>query len=101
MRLIRRIPKRGFVNTAYTKRYTVVNLVSLERFDGKQEITPDLLYKEGILKNTRGKIKILGAGQLKNALAVKAHAFSQAARQAVEKAGGKCVLLSLSRLQAI
>lgn len=97
MRLIRRIPKRGFVNTAYTRRYAVVNLESLERLSGRGDITPDLLRAEGFLKNMRDGLKILGPGQLKEALVVKAHAFSRTAQQAIEKAGGKCVLLSVKR----
>jgi len=93
MRLIRRIPKRGFVNTAYARRYAVVNIGLLERFAANQEVTPELLHKEGILKNMRDGLKILGTGELKNALVVKAHAFSGSARQAIEKVGGKCILL--------
>ncbi len=91
MRLIRRIPKRGFIN-AYGHRYTVVNLSSLEGFADGAEITPDVLRSEGILKG-KADVKILGATQLKQKLVVKAHAFSQAARKKIEEPGGKCVLL--------
>lgn len=94
MRLIRRIPKRGFVNTAYERRFVLVNLSSLERFPENAEITPAVFCEAGLIKNARAEIKMLGGGQLKKTgLIVKAHAFSQPARQAIEKAGGKCVLL--------
>jgi len=91
MRLIRRIPKRGFIN-AYGRRYAIVNLSSLEGFDDGAEITPDVLRTQGIIKGS-DDIKILGAIPMKHKLLVKAHAFSQPARQKIEEAGGKCVLL--------
>jgi len=92
MRLIRRIPKRGFVH-ALKRRYAVVDIASLARFEGAAEITPELLRSEGIVKGARDGVKILGACQLKCGLTVKAHAFSKTARQKIEEAGGKCVLL--------
>lgn len=93
MRLIRRIPKRGFVNTAYERRYVLVNLTRLDRFAENSEITPELLWKAGIIKHARADVKMLGVCQLKRGLTVKAHAFSRTAREAIEKAGGKCVQL--------
>lgn len=93
MRLVRRIPKRGFVN-AYGKRYAIVDVSSLERFEKGAEITPDVLRAEGILKGALNAVKILGASLLKQNLVVKAHAFSRSARQKIEVAGGKCVVLT-------
>jgi large subunit ribosomal protein L15 len=92
MRLIRRIPKRGFINTAYEKRFEIVDISRLERFKDEKEITPELLCQAGMVKKPDA-VKILGAGALKQGLTVKAHAFSRTARQTIEKAGGKCVLL--------
>lgn len=92
MRLIRRIPKRGFVN-AFKRRYAIVNLASLERFADGAEITPETLRSEGICKGVKSEVKILGFCQLKHKLVVKAHAFSQSARKSIEAAGGKCVML--------
>jgi len=92
MRLIRRIPKRGFVH-ALKRRYAVVSLESLARFADGTEITPELLRSEGILKGSGSGVKILGACQVKRGLVVKAHAFSKPARQKIEETGGKCVLL--------
>lgn len=91
MRLIRRIPKRGFVNSL-GRRFTVVNLSSLEDFTEGAEITPDVLRAQGILKG-KEDLKILGSFQLKHKLVVKAHAFSASARRKIEETGGKCVLL--------
>ena len=92
MRLIRRIPKRGFIH-ADKRRYAVVNLKSLADVEAGKEITPDLLQQAGLLKNIGDGMKILGACQLKQGLVIKAHAFSRQARQKIEEAGGKCVLL--------
>ncbi|MDO9541133.1 MAG: 50S ribosomal protein L15 [Kiritimatiellia bacterium] len=96
MRLVRRIPKRGFVN-AYGRRYAIISLSSLTRFAGSAEITPKLLRSEGILKGTGSDVKILGTCQLKHGLVVKAHAFSKTARQKIEEAGGKCIILNAKR----
>lgn len=97
MRLIRRIPKRGFVN-AFKRPYAVVALASLARFADGAEITPELLRAENMLKGARKKVKILGSSPLKQKLIVKAHAFSRPARQKIEEAGGKCVLLEAQRV---
>lgn len=93
MRLIRRIPKRGFVNSL-GKNYTVVALSSLECFAKGAEVTPDALREAGIIKGKRDLVKILGSSQLKHSLIVKAHAFSHTARQKIEEAGGKCAVLA-------
>ena len=95
MRLIRRIPKRGFIN-AYGRRYAVVNLSRLEGFAEGAEITPDVLRAQGIIKG-KADLKILGAIQMKRKLVVKAHAFSRTAQQKIEETGGKCVLLDANR----
>lgn len=91
MRLIRRIPKRGFIN-ALGRRFTVVNLSSLEKFADGTEITPEFLREQGMLKG-KSELKILGSIQPKHKLIVKAHAFSRTARVKIEETGGKCVLL--------
>lgn len=96
MRLVRRIPKRGFVN-ALKRRYAIISLASLTRFADGTEITPGLLRSEGILKGAGSGVKILGTCQLKHGLVIKAHAFSKTARQKIEETGGKCVLLGVKR----
>lgn len=83
--LMRRLPKFGFSNKPFATEYDVFNLSQLERFDG--EVTPETLEAAGLLR--AGRVKILGNGELKKALTVKAHKFSASAKEAIEKAGGK------------
>jgi large subunit ribosomal protein L15 len=71
-----------------------VNLRDLERvFDDGAEVTLEALVEEGLLKNTRTDVKILGQGDLKKKLTVTAHAFSATAREKIEAAGGKATAL--------
>jgi large subunit ribosomal protein L15 len=65
-----------------------VNLRDLERFDAGTEITPELLAKHGLVRNTRVDVKILGHGELTKKLSVTAHRFSATAREKIEAAGG-------------
>jgi large subunit ribosomal protein L15 len=82
--LMRRLPKHGFSNVDYETRYDVFNVGKLNDFT---EVNPESLEKAGLLKH--GRIKILGHGELKKKLTVRAHKFSAAAKEAIEKAGGK------------
>ena len=86
MPLIRRIPKRGFTFTPKAK-YEVVSLESLGRFSSGAEVTPEALRKARIIRKD-GRVKILGDGQLKHPLTIKAHAFSKSALEKIKKAGG-------------
>ncbi|MGZ3795052.1 MAG: 50S ribosomal protein L15 [Pseudobdellovibrionaceae bacterium] len=83
--LMRRLPKFGFNNVAFATEYDIVNLNQLDKLSG--EITPEVLSQHGLIG--KGLIKILGNGELKKALTVKAHKFSEAAKKAIEAAGGK------------
>lgn len=93
MRLIRRIPHRGF-RKANGKVYIPVNVSSLTRFEDGAEVDVDLLVKSGLANSVRTGIKILGQGTLDKKLSVKAHAFSAGARQKIEAAGGSCETVS-------
>lgn len=84
--LSRRLPKFGFTNTAFATVYAEINLATLNKFDGS--VDQQTLYKAGIVKKN-DKIKILGHGELKKAITVKAHAFTANAKAQIEKAGGK------------
>lgn len=86
--LFQRLPKRGFTNIN-RKEYAIVNLETLNRFADETEVTPELLIKEGIVRNKNLDVKILGNGTLEKKLHVKAHKFSTAAKEAIEAAGGK------------
>ena len=94
MPLIRRVPKRGFTFTPKPK-YAVVSLDRLDGFPAGSQVTPEIL-KEKRLVNHKKKIlvKILGDGELKHPLTIKAHAFSRSALKKIEKAGGKAEKLS-------
>ena len=89
MRLVRRIPKRGFTNPTQTI-YIPVNVGALARFEDGSEVTVSLLRASGIVKGSGDGVKILGDGELKKKLVVKAAAFSAGARAKIEAAGGKC-----------
>jgi large subunit ribosomal protein L15 len=86
MPLYRRTPKRGF-NSPRSIRYNVVNLRELALFDAGATVDPDALRAARIVRRA-GPVKILGRGTLDRALTVKAHAFSETARQAITTAGG-------------
>lgn len=87
--LYRRVPKRGFNNDRFATVFAIVNLDQLNRFEAGTEVTPELLLNEGILKNPKDGIKILGNGDLNVQLTVKAHKFSQSATEKIQAAGGK------------
>lgn len=86
--LQRRLPKRGFTNI-FTKVYAEVNLEDLDRFAPGTEVTPELLKEVGLVKQVQDGIKVLGNGEMKHALTVKAHKFSKSAAAKIEEAGGK------------
>lgn len=87
--LYRRVPKRGFNNDRFASEFAIVNLNQLNRFAAGTEVTPELLLSEGVLKNAKDGIKILGNGELNVGLTVKAHKFSQSAIEKIQAAGGK------------
>ncbi len=86
--LFRALPKRGFKNVNHVN-YATVNVCDLEKFDNDTVITPALLKENGLLKKEYDGLKILGKGSLTKKLTVKANAFSNSAKEAIEKAGGK------------
>ncbi|MGE3682024.1 MAG: 50S ribosomal protein L15 [Bdellovibrionales bacterium] len=84
--LIRRMPKVGFTNTPFRNEYEILNLNQLQAFSGS--VGPDELAKAGLVsKNAR--VKVLGRGDAPQGLTVRAHKFSESAKSALEKAGGK------------
>ncbi|MGQ9512277.1 50S ribosomal protein L15 [Thermodesulfitimonas sp.] len=91
MPLARRMPKRGFTNI-FKKEYVIVNLGQLNRFEDGTVVGPELLREAGLIKK-RGAVKILGSGELKKALTVRAHAFSQGAAAKIAAAGGKAEVI--------
>ena len=87
MPLIRRIPKRGFNNTMFQKRWVIVNLLDLERC-GEERIDDKVMTDKGLIKGAYHGIKVLGDGELSRAIHVRAHAISAGARRKLEAAGG-------------
>jgi large subunit ribosomal protein L15 len=91
--LMLRIPKRGFVSP-FKVRLRLVQVGDLERaFEAGAEITPAALVTAGLIARERPGVKILGTGDLKKALKVSAHAFSESARAKITAAGGACTVL--------
>lgn len=88
MPLYRRLPKRGFKNPSRVA-YNPINLEALNAFAKGTVVTPEFLAEQGLLRNPALPVKLLGRGTLSNALTVKVHKASSAAKAAVEKAGGK------------
>lgn len=90
MPLIRRIPKRGFKSPNRVE-YQAINVRDLARFDG--DVTPEVLSAAGLIGTVRLPVKVLGTGDIDKALAVTAHAFSAAAKQKIEAAGGSVTII--------
>lgn len=89
MPLIRRLPKRGFHNKFRTS-YNVVNVGQLSRLQEGKTIKADTLRRAGIVSR-RGPIKLLAKGEIDRALVVEVDRASRAAREKVERAGGRVV----------
>ena len=93
--LYRRLPKlRGQSNRAHNigifrQEYSILNVEQLNRFRKGTTVTPQLALSSGAISKLNDGLKILGEGELKKALTVRAHAFSQSARQKIEQAGGQ------------
>ena len=92
MPLHRRLPKRGFTNIFRTE-YSVVNLSSLAEL-GQTDITPESLREAGLVKR-QVRVKILGEGELKSAINVRAHKFSKSAQEKIAAAGGKAEVIEI------
>ena len=93
MPLHRRVPKRGFTNALFRKKFAVVNIGRLEVFEEGTIVTPEVLVKRGIVKQVRDGVKILAKGDLTKALTVHAHKFSEKAKERIAGVGGKVEVL--------
>ncbi len=93
MPMIRRIPKRGF-NNKWALKVAIVNTGDLESlYEAGEEVTPESLKEKSVVKHRYDLLKVLGNGTLTKKLTVSAHRFSKSASEAIEKAGGKVVVL--------
>lgn len=93
MPLYRRIPKRGFTNK-FSKEFVVLNVRDLNRFEEGSEVSPALLIEQGLVKNIRDGLRILGEGTVEKKLTVRAHHFSSSAKEKIEAAGGTVEVLT-------
>ena len=92
MPLYRRIPKRGFTNRN-SKTIVGINVSALEVFDNDAVVSVETLIEQGIVKNPRDGVKILGNGELTKKLTVKVNAFSESAKSKIEALGGTCEVI--------
>ena len=90
MPLIRRIPKRGFNNARFARRFVAVNVGELNQFDDGARVDETALRAVGLARGRADGIKILGDGELSKKLKVSAHAFSASAKTKIEAKGGVC-----------
>ena len=77
----------------FKKTYAVINVSDLNRFEDGAEVTPELLFEMGIIKKQLSGIKVLGNGTLAKKLTVRAHKFSNEAKQKIEAQGGKAEVI--------
>lgn len=89
MQLIRRIPKRGFIQAAKVV-FTPVRVGDLGRFENGADVTVAALREAGLVGGGDRRVKILGDGELDRKLTVHAHGFSASARAKIEAVGGTC-----------
>jgi large subunit ribosomal protein L15 len=93
MPLFRRLPKRGFNNANFARRYSIVNVEQLQKFAEGSCVDAQLLCDAGLIRNVREMVKILGNGELNLRLTVVAHKFSRSAEQKINSAGGTAKLV--------
>ena len=88
MPLVRRVPKRGFINV-FAKPLTAVNVAVLNKFEDGTVVDAAALIEKGIIDSCPNGLKVLSNGNLTKKLTVKAAAFSESAKEKIEQAGGK------------
>ncbi len=94
--IIKRLPqKRGFVNI-FRIEYALINLDRLSIFESGTEVTAQSLLAAGLIRSLAQPIKVLGDGELKQPLVIKANKFSAAAKAKIEAAGGKAEEVGLA-----
>ena len=96
--LIKRLPyMRGFINRNRIE-YLPVNLSQLESvFDDGTDVTIELLIEQNIVRRKKDLVKVLGTGDFSKKLNISAHAFSKAAREKIEKAGGTVTVVESAK----
>ena len=93
MPLQRRVPKRGFVNI-FGKEFSIVNVSALDQsFEDGAVVDIDALIEKGLVKKVLDGVKILGNGEISKKLTVQVNAYSEAAKQKIEAAGGQAEVI--------
>ena len=93
MPLQRRIPKRGF-NNIFRKEIAIVNISAIdEKFEAGAVVDVEALIAAGLVKKELDGVKVLGNGEITKKLTIKVNAFSAAAKEKIEAAGGEAVVL--------
>jgi len=106
MPLHRRLPKRGFKNTAFAIRLNEVNLgrvqaaIDAGKLDAGATIDAAALVKAGVLRRVKAGVRLLGTGEIKAKVAFSVWGASKSAVAAVEKAGGSVTVLAPKREEA-
>lgn len=95
MPLVRRLPKHGFNNAIFRKVNAVLNVSQLDVFDNGATVGPEEFLKAGLINRVLDGVKVLGDGELKKKLTVRAQAFSGSAREKIAAAGGKAERINL------
>ena len=93
MRLVRRLPKRGFTNL-FRKTYQIVNLRDLEGWDEETVVDAGALADRRLIRKSTDPVKILGEGEVDRPMKVSVHKVSETARNKIEAAGGSVEVIS-------
>lgn len=93
MPIYRRVPKVGFTNARFRTDYTVINVSSLDAFENGTEVDLKRILASGLASLNTKLLKILGNGELKKKLTVRAQKFSRSAAEKIRAAGGTVVYL--------
>ena len=91
MPLYRKLPQRGFNNYEFRTEYSIVNVGDLDKVEDADIIDKEALVKAGLVRANAQRVKILGNGELKGAVKVKADKFSKSASEKISAAGGEIV----------
>lgn len=92
--ITRRLPKRGFNNSNFAMHYQIVNVGDIQKIDSHEtKIDAKWLYEKGLVHSKEKPIKILGSGDLSKVIEIKVNAFSQTARDKIEKIKGKAEVI--------
>jgi len=86
--IYRRLPKRGFSNENFERRFHVVNLLELDRFDDGATVDATALKDAGLIPDEKQPVKILGNGSVSKRLTVLAGWYSRSAHEKITAAGG-------------